>query len=110
MRYSEQSGMSSVAGYLLLEFHAQSNFFGDRACVSIVTRVTSLPRDTSGDEHSVVFEAGRLFLCCFTLTAVLKFEHRDALPRTSHPSRPSIDTPEDMTKGSIEATQGLQDL
>ena len=71
MRYSEQSGMSSVAGYLLLEFHAQSDFFGDRACVSIVTRVTSLPRDTSGDEHSVIFEAGRLFrdrfiwLCAF---------------------------------------------
>jgi len=59
-----------VAGYLLLEFHAQSDLLGDRACASIVTRVTSLPQDASGDQHSII-EAGRLFrdklirLCTF---------------------------------------------
>ena len=60
-----------VAGYLLLEFHAQSDFFGDKACASVVMQVTSPPQDTSGDEHSAIFEAGRLFrdkfirLCAF---------------------------------------------
>ena len=60
-----------VAGYILLEFHAQSDSFGDRARASIVTRVTSLPRDTGGDDHNIVFDAGRLFrdkfirLCAF---------------------------------------------
>jgi len=60
-----------VAGYLLLEFHAQSRFFGDRACASIVMQLTSLPQDASGDENSVIFEVGRLLrdkfirLCAF---------------------------------------------
>ena len=60
-----------VAGYLLLEFHAQSRLFGDRACASIVKQVTSLLQDASGDENSVIFEVGRLLrdkfirLCAF---------------------------------------------
>ena len=35
-----------VAGYILLEFHAQSDFFGGRAWASIAPRVTSLPLGT----------------------------------------------------------------
>ena len=60
-----------VAGYLLLEFHAQSAHFGSKACASVVTQVTSLPQDAGGDEHRVIFEVGRLFrdkfvrLCAF---------------------------------------------
>ena len=60
-----------VAGYLLLEFHARWSLFGDKACASVVMQVTSRPQDTSGDEHSVIFEVGRLFrekfirLCAF---------------------------------------------
>ena len=50
-------------------------------------RQLSLPRDTSGDERSVVFEAGRLFsdkfirLCAFDRFSYVAL-HEHALPRT----------------------------
>ena len=71
-----------VAGYLLLEFHAQSDFFGDRACTSVVTQVMSRSQDASNDEHGVIFEVGRLFrdkfirLCAFDQFSRVAFHPR----------------------------------
>ena len=62
-RAKEDIVSARVAGYLLLEFHAQSDILGDRPCTSLVSLVVLPPpesADTGGNEHDVVFGVGKL--------------------------------------------------
>ena len=61
-----------VAGYFLLEFIAQSEFFGENPCTSIISIITETPLYSGKNEHDVVFEFGELCrdkllrLCAFS--------------------------------------------
>ena len=55
----EDTMAARVVGYLLLEFHAQYDTFGDRPCASLVQWVTSPPQNSGDNESDVIFSVGK---------------------------------------------------
>lgn len=49
-----------VVGYLLLEFHARHDTFGNSPCVELAEWVTSLPQNTRDNQYDVIVGAGKL--------------------------------------------------
>ncbi|KAG6375712.1 hypothetical protein JVT61DRAFT_3287 [Boletus reticuloceps] len=91
-----------VVGYLLLEFHERSHIFGDTPCASLAKWVTSMPQNQGDSEHDVIYGLGTLFREKFI--RLLRTSTAPYQPPSSHPSRRSFETLEDMIGDTMEPT------
>ncbi|KAF9654326.1 hypothetical protein BDM02DRAFT_3106658 [Thelephora ganbajun] len=85
-----------VAGYLLIELYNRRAILSEVPCRSLVKQLKSLPREDGDTAHDVIFKIGQRklnYLLRMFRTSTKKY------PTPSlHPSRPSFDTLEDMTR------------
>lgn len=112
-----------VAGYLLLEIHAQSNIFGDAPYASLVTSITSPSQSDGDNEHDVVYMSENCavtslsicvrFITFLPVSALPVSRSQVRKPITPYPasykpgcfpSSPSYDRLEGMIEDFLEAT------
>lgn len=105
-----------VAGYLLIELWDQNNAFNEIPCLKFAQSLVSPHRD-HGDSCKVIFDVGKFyrttFYGCVRSPPLYALQYlNSSIVRTStkkyptpstHPSRPSFDTKEDMIKEFMEA-------
>ncbi|KAG6375726.1 hypothetical protein JVT61DRAFT_2571 [Boletus reticuloceps] len=91
-----------VVGYLLLEFHERSRIFGDTPCATLAKWVTSMPQNQGDSEHDVVYGLGTLVREKFL--RLFRTSNAPYQPPSTHPSRRSFETLEDMIKDTLEPT------
>ena len=108
-----------TAGYFLLEFAAQSDYFGFKPSAELINWFVSPPDTPQKSEGDVIIDSG--ILLCDKFMRMCAFDHSFSLnqhlqwsqvrtsnapgqypPPSSHPSRPSFDSLEDMIKDAME--------
>ncbi|KAG9308858.1 hypothetical protein JVU11DRAFT_11488 [Chiua virens] len=91
-----------VAGYLLLEFERQSEFFGFTPSAPLNEWLISPHQSSHSNQHDVIIENGTLI--CDNFIRAFRSSIVQYPPPSSHPSRASFDTLQDMIKDAMEAT------
>ena len=106
-----------VAGYLLVELFNWREILTTHPCDRLSKELQSESQEPGGSVNDVVFKVGKLYrdrfirLCAFHLTYVIRCSNFPAVRTTtttnptpsSHPSRPSFDTLDDMNRDCMMA-------
>ncbi|KAF8130726.1 hypothetical protein EV363DRAFT_1450500 [Boletus edulis] len=99
VKHQQQENLMSarVVGYLLIEFYSQPDIFNDVARTTLISWLTNLCEGKS--QHEVIYGNGKH--CRDKFLRLFRISTAQYPVPSSHPSRPSFDSLEDMIRHSM---------
>ncbi|KAG6371800.1 hypothetical protein JVT61DRAFT_9155 [Boletus reticuloceps] len=108
VKHQQQENLMSarVVGYLLIEFYSQPDIFNDVARITLISWLTNLCEGKS--QHEVIYGNGKH--CRDKFLRLFRISTAQYPEPSSHPSRPSFDSLEDMITDSMDYQASMKAL